>query len=695
MNIRQKYELNILYKEKELDLRKLADLFSVNVRTIRNDISQIEDYLCEKNINALIEVKSNIASIAIDDLEKLNNLVELNYQDFYSDKISNEERVLLILSDLCWSNKSLNIQDLADKYFVSRGTINSDLVSVKDYCEKNGINFYSARGKGIGIDEDENSRRKHLIGIIKEFVKLNQNANLDMTIYGQWFDLNEINKIQKIINEVDRLYDISLTDVAYEALVVHIALSIERYKNGNIEEDLTEQEFKEIDSLQFKIAKRIIELINDEFGIELGKNEIYYIAVHIAAKSSAVVVKDKEGDNFLQYYCLRLINNVGILLNVDFSTDDHLFKSLFQHVCACQYRNENNILLSNPLKDELIRNYKDLFEVVKAVIIDVNEPNVIIQTDDEIAYVMLHFCTALKRIKKLTRPIKVLVVCATGIGTAELLALSLKDNFNFEIVDKLAKHKLSAKDFTGKVDLIISTVPIESAIPNIVVNPILKPKDIINIKNLISELPIKNEVADNGFKISKTAVGLKELLNKYSSEENEAILIDKLKHLLSGEKEEKLYMLSDLLNRETVRLNVEVSDWQEAVRAAGGLLVDSGSITVEYIEEAIKNVKELGPYIVITKGIALPHATNTKGVNKTSMSLVTLKTPVNFGNKNNDPVDSVFMLATTDSSSHLGALQDLSEFLGDDDFLNTLRKDSKVEDILTYIDKHESKKGGK
>ena len=293
MNIRQKYELNILYKEKELDLRKLADLFSVNVRTIRNDISQIEDYLCEKNINALIEVKSNIASIAIDDLEKLNNLVELNYQDFYSDKISNEERVLLILSDLCWSNKSLNIQDLADKYFVSRGTINSDLVSVKDYCEKNGINFYSARGKGIGIDEDENSRRKHLIGIIKEFVKLNQNANLDMTIYGQWFDLNEINKIQKIINEVDRLYDISLTDVAYEALVVHIALSIERYKNGNIEEDLTEQEFKEIDSLQFKIAKRIIDYRNNIGGFK-----------ELEEIKNVSGIGDKTFEKILPYICL-------------------------------------------------------------------------------------------------------------------------------------------------------------------------------------------------------------------------------------------------------------------------------------------------------------------------------------------------------------------------------------------------------
>lgn len=154
-------------------------------------------------------------------------------------------------------------------------------------------------------------------------------------------------------------------------------------------------------------------------------------------------------------------------------------------------------------------------------------------------------------------------------------------------------------------------------------------------------------------------------------------------------------MLSDLIRKETIALGLEVNDWQDAVRKAGQLLINDGSITEEYIDGAIENVKELGPYIVITKGIALPHATNKVGVNRTAMSLITLKNPVNFGNKNNDPVDTVFMLATTDSTSHLGALQDLSEFLGDEEFLNILRYDTTIEKILAFIATNEIKKGGK
>lgn len=695
MNIRQKYELSILIKDGKFNLDKLAETFNVNARTIRNDIVQIEDYLKNKNVKATIEVKNKIITINILKDIKLEDLVEINYQDFYSDRISNEERVLLILSDLCWSDGYLTIQDLADKYFVSRGTINSDIVSIKEYCDKNGINFVSARGKGIGIDEDEKNRRKYLASIIKEFAYLNQKVNLDMSIYGQWFDLDEINKIQAIVNEVDEIFNVSLTDVAYEALIVHIALSIERFKGGNDDEELPSEELENIDSLQYKIASTLVEMVNEEFDISLGENEIYYIAVHIAAKSGVIVAQEKRGDNFLEYYCLRLINNVGLLLNVDLSNDKHLFNSLFQHLCACEYRNRNNILLDNPLKDELKNNYKDLFEIVKAVIIDVNEPDVIIPSDDEIAYVMLHFCTAIKRDIKQIKPLRVLVVCATGIGTAELLSLGLKENFNFEIVDKLAKHQLKDEKYLNDVDLIISTVPLKSRIPSVVVSPILKEKDIIDIKHFINRLDLVGKLDIKSTKMSKTAVMLKDLLNKYPSNKDEEILIEKIKTLLLNEKGEKNYMLSDLIRKETIALGLEVNDWQDAVRKAGQLLIDDGSITEEYIDGAIENVKELGPYIVITKGIALPHATNKVGVNRTAMSLITLKNPVNFGNKNNDPVDTVFMLATTDSTSHLGALQDLSEFLGDEEFLNILRHDTTIEKILAFIATNEIKKGGK
>ena len=149
-------------------------------------------------------------------------------------------------------------------------------------------------------------------------------------------------------------------------------------------------------------------------------------------------------------------------------------------------------------------------------------------------------------------------------------------------------------------------------------------------------------------------------------------------------------MLTDVLKKEYIRLNVECSDWEDSIRTAGKILLDNDVVTEEYIEDAIEGVKELGPYIVITKGVALPLATNKKGVNKTGIALLTLKTPVEFGNEANDPVYYVFMLATTDMESHLSALSSLSDLLEKKEFFDIMKNAKDPESVIEYIKANEN-----
>ena len=69
---------------------------------------------------------------------------------------------------------------------------------------------------------------------------------------------------------------------------------------------------------------------------------------------------------------------------------------------------------------------------------------------------------------------------------------------------------------------------------------------------------------------------------------------------------DRLLSLSELLPSQRIKLDVRVNTWQEAIREAGRLLFDSGAVTHEYIEAMVKVAEELGPYIVIGPGIALP-----------------------------------------------------------------------------------------
>ncbi len=113
--------------------------------------------------------------------------------------------------------------------------------------------------------------------------------------------------------------------------------------------------------------------------------------------------------------------------------------------------------------------------------------------------------------------------------------------------------------------------------------------------------------------------------------------------------------LTDLIPRQRLALGVEAADWREAVRIAGNLLLDSGTVTETYIDAM--TAESLNQYIVIAPGIALPHARPEDGVLETALSLVKLKTPLNFGNPQHDPVKLVVALAAVNKKVHLRAMQ--------------------------------------
>ena len=696
MNIRQKYELKMLLDDGNVDMPQIAETFSIHLRTVRYDIQMLNDYLSHEIGKECITVVNKTAQIGETDRKKLEGLSEINVKDFYADRLTGEERMFMIVFDLCWDSRCSTIQDIADKYFVSRGTVNTDMLAVKDYCRKNGIRLISQRGKGICVYADEIERRRHLAKVIRDFTALtSNNTKCEISIYSQWFEEEDLNKIKDILTDVEDAFATYLDDIAFEALIIHIALSIKRFKADAGYAGMMDGLAMEQDSLQCRMASDVVDKINEAFGIRLPDTELSYVAVHIGAKSSAVTREEKDGDVFLEYYCIKTIASVSHLIRYDLTNDDRLYDSLFQHISACAYRKKNGMLLENPLKEELIRNYQELYQAIRTVLLDAAEPDVIVPTDDEVAYILLHFAASMNRKEQNAhRTVNVVVVCATGIGTAELVVTGLNQNFKLNIKGAIAAHQL--ENFLKKkdVDLIITTVPLHTKKTFVRVSPILKREDIVRISKQLLDMGFNIETSEKAnLPFSGTAKQLKLLLELYPSREQEAVLLQEIERIYQYKKTLKVegkFMLSELINKDSIRLNLPCSDWQDAVRKAGGILIANGDITEAYVQAVIDNVNEMGPYIVITKGVALPHATNKVGVKRTAMSLITLKEPVDFGSKANDPVRYVFMLATVDANSHLGALQDLAEFLGRTDFLETLRTAGEPEHILSYIKKNET-----
>jgi mannitol/fructose-specific phosphotransferase system IIA component (Ntr-type) len=148
---------------------------------------------------------------------------------------------------------------------------------------------------------------------------------------------------------------------------------------------------------------------------------------------------------------------------------------------------------------------------------------------------------------------------------------------------------------------------------------------------------------------------------------------------------EGLFMLETWLGESSIALNRHADDYKEAIHIGGELLVNDGKATPEYVSAMIDAVKEFGPYMVIAPGIAMPHARPEDGALAVGLSLVTLSTPVCFGNPENDPVRVVTCLCSTDSSSHIELLQRAVALLGDSDAMSKILSTNSVDVVMDII----------
>ncbi|WP_067468266.1 PTS sugar transporter subunit IIA [Actinomadura macra] len=108
---------------------------------------------------------------------------------------------------------------------------------------------------------------------------------------------------------------------------------------------------------------------------------------------------------------------------------------------------------------------------------------------------------------------------------------------------------------------------------------------------------------------------------------------------------------------------VEAGDWREAVGTAASALVDAGAAGEGYPDACVRVVEENGPYIVLTKGLALVHARPEEGGLAVGVGVTRLTAPVEFGHPDNDPVDLLLSFCTPDPDVHVGTLAGLARAL--------------------------------
>ncbi len=144
-------------------------------------------------------------------------------------------------------------------------------------------------------------------------------------------------------------------------------------------------------------------------------------------------------------------------------------------------------------------------------------------------------------------------------------------------------------------------------------------------------------------------------------------------------------MIEQYLNQNTIQLQETVDDWKSAITLAAQPLIQNHNISNEYLRAMIDSVNKLGPYIIITPLVALPHSRPEQGVYKVGLSLLRIKQAVAFSNDSDHLVNLIIVLAATDNSSHIGILTELSDLLGDEANVQAMIAANSSDEIITII----------
>lgn len=674
--------------EKEMTIKGLAESFGVSQRTIRNDLNTINDALKENGLQEVILKRGGIIIRQDDFPEVLNYVMQ---DDFYQYKLSKEERKRLAAVLLVSSSEYITLSAIADSLFVSRATIISDLDAIKKIIRDNDLEVISHPNKGLRVEGKESAKRLFIMKICGR-----QEDGVVESMVEQHISVQAGNRIviQKILGEQEHIHKSFFTDDSFEQILLYLGIMV----NRNLQGEFIEPQGHQNDG-KYRMAQDILRYISQYCHLNTTEDEVSFLSGML---SKARYLKEKKANNDvikIQLITRQFIEAVSEELGIKLNDDYDFFESLSNHLQSV-FSDIAPMYQENPIITEVLEDNPRVLEAVKKNIDIILRHMTRDMTEIEAGYIAVHICAALERKKNREIAFHVIVACHAGIGTSHLLLEKLKKHFNFQIVDIVSSHEASRLQ-KGAADFVISTIPLKGcALDYVVVSPLLSDEDYLRVGNKIDALRNSRSLPSRVEEQEISAKGLIERLRPIVYEEVPEQAHNLMKRIRreirsymnqSVEADAEIFSpyLHHLLPASHIQLDVECTDWKDAIRKSAQKLLDSGYIEKRYIDAMIHNVEENGPYIVLSPGFAMPHEGLEAGSIKVGMNLIRLKNPVPFGEEEFDPVEFVCCLSAVDHKTHLKAFFNLINMLQKGEIKAQLHSCTTPEEAALIIEKYE------
>lgn len=456
---------------------EIAKQLSVSNKTVQKSLKELDEYL--QGNGAAIEVKHRTGyRLIIKDPGLYQAFLNNPGQNLPSDA---SERMYYILKRLMESQEYLRLSDLEEELYVSRNTLSACMKKAGKILEKYHLSLERRARYGLRIQGTEIHKRRFVTTYLRE---------QDILVERKMTEA--VPRLSKIIRNSLRRQNFSISDFALNNLIIHLHVAITRMKESQYisGETLNVKELQE--QPEYEIAVQLAADLEQELNLKIPEPEIAYITIHLAGKHmqtakqvNNVVIKPE-----ISVIVDEMLIEIYKKTNFDFRNDLELKMALCQHLIALEMRAKYHMELKNPLLEEVKRSYPAAFAIAIEASVVLNRRFHTRLSEHEIGYIAFSFALAQERRESSMVKKNILLVCATGKGSAKLLQYKYEKEFG-DCINKPVccdATELEEIDFTN-IDYVITTVPIYVNVPRPIleVQYFLDQQEISNLRAALFE----------------------------------------------------------------------------------------------------------------------------------------------------------------------------------------------------------------
>ncbi|QBR50244.1 PRD domain-containing protein [Erwinia billingiae] len=455
-----------LLQNETLPQDELARRFDVSTRTVRTDITTLNELLADHGVRLVLN-RGEGYQLKVDDEALYRQLQDQSPSHLRVPRTS-AARVHYLLTRFLTSAFSLKLEDLADEWFVSRATLQSDMAEVREWLGRYQLAIETKPRYGMKLFGSEVAMRTCLTDLL---YKIAQEDSEDPLLNLEALNSGMLGTLQPLLHQCFSRFHIRMTDDSEFYLRLYCAVAVRRISEGY---PLSDFSAEDVDEDVRDAARHIINLMRPITGKAISPSEEAYLRVNIAARRVEEIapsaISPDDGEALVDY----ILSYINSHYNFNLQNDPQLRADLLTHIKTMITRVRYQINIPNPLLANIKQHYPMAYDVTLAAVSSWGKYTPYVISENEIGFLVLHIGVGLERHYNVgyQRHPQILLVCDTGNSTVRMIQAMLTRKYPQIVLSHIVSLREYEQKQSIEEDFVISTARLtEKDKPVVVMSP--------------------------------------------------------------------------------------------------------------------------------------------------------------------------------------------------------------------------------